>query len=101
MNKQKTRLAVILTIALTFVINISMVTFAYFVQNSFRESWNEMEVDLIFGRLHSTMNPTGTWGSENNPYLISDPVHLVNLYTLQNRADKRLIDENSVFQVST
>lgn len=101
MDKKKTTLAVILTIAITFVINISMVTFAYFVQNQYREAWNEMEVNLIFGRLHSSMGPTGAWGTETNPYLISEPYHLVNLYTLQNRTDKRLIDENSFFQVST
>lgn len=101
MDKKKSTLAVILTIAITFVINVSMVTLAYFVQNQYRQSWNEMEVNIIFGRLDNPPDPDAPWGTEGNPFLISEEYHLINLYTLQNRTDKRVIDENSVFQVST
>lgn len=90
----------VLTVIITFVINISMVTFAYFVQRYYAESFNRLDVNLVFGRLDESVNPTGAWGSDTNPYLISLPEHLVNLYTLQNRADRRIIDENTVFQVS-
>jgi hypothetical protein len=94
---------IILTIAaivFTFIVNVSMITFAYFVQTHYAESFKSLDVNLIFGRLDPSVNPSGPWGTDTNPYLIEEPNHFINLYTLQNRADKRIINEDTVFQVS-
>lgn len=58
-----------------------------------------LDVDDLFGRLSS---PTAgaPWGSSGNPYLINESRHLRNLYILQNSKDLKVINENTVFQVS-
>lgn len=102
----KTKLRAKLTFAslvlLSFIllVNASVLTLAYFSKKADIATELKMDVNLVFGRLDDSLNPTGDWGSETNPYLISENRHLHNLYTLQNRANRNLINEDTVFQVS-
>jgi len=90
----------ITSLFLFIVLNASFVAFAYFSAEIQSQSKSTLDVRLIFGFLDSSLNPTGPWGSETNPYLIAEEQHLRNLYTLQNRADRTIINDDSVFQVS-
>jgi len=101
-NHKKPNLIVmaITTLFLFIVLNTSFVAFAYFSSQVYSQSKSTLDVRLIFGYLDASLGPTGPWGSETNPYLISEDQHLRNLYTLQNRTDRTIINDNSVFQVS-
>ena len=89
------------TLFLFITLNASFVAFAYFSSEVYSQSKSRMDIRMIFGMLDESLNPTGTWGSETNPYIIANNQHLVNLYTLQNRTDRSIINDDSVFQVST
>ena len=85
---------------LFILLNYSFITLAYIsskLETSHQSSFN---VNLLFGRLDQSLGITAPWGTDENPYLISEVRHLQNLYTLQNNLQSTLIDEESVFQVS-
>jgi hypothetical protein len=75
--------------------------FAYFSQYISKNASTTLEINNLFDRLDPAMNPTGEWGTDGNPYLINQVGHLHNLSILQNTEDRKRIDEDSVFQVST
>lgn len=88
--------------ALLFVtLQCAVFAFAYFSQYISKSVSTTLDINTLFDRLDPTMNPTGEWGTEGNPYLINQVGHLHNLSILQNTEDRKRIDEDSVFQVST
>lgn len=90
----------ITNLILFIVMNFSVITFAY-LSSQYRQTYpNSMDIRLLFGHLDPSANPSGEWGSDTNPFLISENRHLQNLYVLQNRSITNYIDSDSVFQVS-
>ncbi len=102
-KKLKRRVA-FLTIMLAFLsvtLNYTIFAFAYFNQYITKNVDTSLDVNNLFGHLDESLNPTGAWGTDTNPYLINEIEHLRNIYVLQNTYDRELINEETVFQVST
>lgn len=104
MLKKRIKIAVSLLIAAVLAIMsfnaLIKITFAYFADKRSATSSFHMEVMDWFGVLDGK-TADSTWGKAENPYLIYEQKHIKNLYVLQNTKDKNLINENTVFQVST
>lgn len=89
----------LLTLFFSFMLTFSYPIYAYFKASKLENIKPTMDISLLFGRLDENL-ASGPWGSDQNPYLISNTDHLQNLYVLQNSPDSFLINESSVFQVS-
>lgn len=98
-NKAFTTLLIV-NLILAFILNFSFITYAYIAQQIEQRATNRLNINILFGVLDDSVNPGGDWGSEANPYLISEPRHLQNLVVIQNRANQTIITKDSVFQVS-
>lgn len=81
---------VIAAISIALLVSSSFAYFRAFVDSG---GVNSMMVELIFDRLDFTdsaiendanYNPEATWGTEQNPYVISQKYHVQNLSVLQN-----------------
>lgn len=96
---KKSSLMLLISIFFSFMLTISYPVYAYF-RDAMKENVRPtIDIRLLFGMLDESLS-SGDWGTDTNPYLITNTEHLLNLYVLQNSPDSFLIDENSVFQVS-
>lgn len=105
MNKQRTKLKIAYLTLMNFILfillNYSFITLAYISSKIEANQQSSFNVNLLFGRLDASLGITEPWGSDANPYLITEVRHLQNLYILQSNLQSTLINKDSVFQVST
>ena len=107
-RKIKKSLAMILLLCV-FIILAASVSLAYFSKRDVYQGNFGVKLDLMFDRLNSTAlyeyqvnvlggqsEPAADWGSEKNPYIISNIKHLYNLSSLQNNGffQSQFIDYN-------
>lgn len=104
MNKLKLKTKLVFVTLMNFILfillNYSFITLAYISTKLQTSHQSGFDVNLLFDRLDESLGITAPWGSKENPYLINEPRHLQNLYTLQNNLQSTLINKDSVFQVS-
>lgn len=99
LNRVKALLAMAMALIL-FLTAAGVLVWSYFSNANEKKTPVTLKVNDLFGKLDLSLNPSGKWGSEQNPYLIQNERHLRNLYILQNTKDASIINENTVFQVS-
>lgn len=100
-RKAKITFLTAMSAGLFVTMQCAVMAFAYFSQYITKSVSTTLDINTLFDRLDPSLNPTGEWGTEGNPYLINQIGHLHNLSILQNTEDRKRIDEDSVFQVST
>ncbi len=96
MKRVKVKTLLLTVLCVLIVSAVSVVGYAYFSNQEIYEGMFGAQVELLFDRLNdrglstyqtsvlgTTADPEAEWGTQKNPYVISDVKHLYNLAELQ------------------